>query len=498
MVGASHASRTTDDAPAAALPGVQNGTTTAAASRGSAERNVDEAISAVPSAGDDDAKALPRQLSSKAPERSDSGKEVLQGASRSPSATSLQSGGVLAPVVPSQAGAWSSEKAMSSASLGTPKARLSLTSATSPATTPFLSEAESCVSASSDIGGGGGHVGLLSSESSSSRRAEAYYERKRERKRMREAAHGQMSVLNTAGYLSNVPEVDRDIEYRFAFLLSGVVADLVIRQICNSESAAAVGALSSSGALRRGFSESPSARRGGKRDGCLCTVPFQDAAAIVASSSSTAAPATEGEGELSATPRKAQTKVKLAKLMFSCAKNATEVPHCKTRFEALSSAFIYTLLLNPGDDEEMLVEQLGNFDIAVDGLRGPKRHLRTTRAVLLLTRGEPASSGDGRDWKTLLDEFELVHDGLWKLGPIRVEDSEGLYKALAGVASSRLLRAQESNGCDSDGSHSSLCPPTWQAEREDDDDAFWSLPTQIPSGNNFRHEWLSELERGAA
>merc|ERR1719375_1330824 len=133
-------------------------------------------------------------------------------------------------------------------------------------------------------------------------------------------------------------------------------------------------------------------------------------------------------------------------------------------------------------------------------------------------------------WDRRLEEFEMCYDGsaLWKFGPVSLSDSIGIHAVFSTVASKRVMRGQESQGEDSDGSQQSDPPPCYDAEMDDDhlpdiqedEEPVWmthlhevtdsedegnqedghlmpfSLGVSRYSGG--RTNWLSPMQRGAA
>mmetsp|Transcript_60819 Transcript_60819/g.170046 ORF Transcript_60819/g.170046 Transcript_60819/m.170046 type:complete len:408 (+) Transcript_60819:38-1261(+) len=329
-----------------------------------------------------------------------------------------------------------------------------------------------------------------------SARHEAYLERKKARKELR-SAKGTKNGGGPTPFLSNLPEVDSDIDYRFSMVVMGPLSVAVVRTTCDSPEARAylmsgqMGAIPSNldavfdsersrlGAMTPSSTESTLER-------CLCTVPYR--------SEST-------EASKCFHPQK---RPRLAKLIFKTTNFADDVPVCRTRFEALSAALVFVLTVDPSAEEESFIEQLFRYEQATDEMRVQPRRLRTARAVLLVSRAPATKEVIEGEWRVSLDEFETVHGGLWKFGPVHYLDAGACYGALCTIASSRLLRAQLSDGCESDGSHCSDLPPVWEAERvENDSVGDNSVDDALPSENptiqrSFRHAWLSDIHRGAA
>jgi len=307
----------------------------------------------------------------------------------------------------------------------------------------------------------------------------AYLERKSKRKASRgmsgKGSVNSSSILHADGFLSNLPEIDADIEYRFAVVVMGQEADNIVADACRSQSA-------------RDFPKAPSEEVSAPEKGgrCLSTVPFPLSTATAAS------------------------RVKLAKLIFRVSTEWSDIPVCSNRFEALSSVLIFVLHVNPMEGQSCFQEQLLHYEHASDEMRWQHRRLRASRAILLI-RAPTGAASDAEDnpeqediedesWKGQLNEYELIHGALWKFGPVDLDDANGIYAVFATIASSRILRSQRSEGADSDGSHLSDLPPVYEAEREENELGCSSTEVSQTSAAEgpFRHPWLSPVEKGAA
>jgi len=150
------------------------------------------------------------------------------------------------------------------------------------------------------------------------------------------------------------------------------------------------------------------------------------------------------------------------------------LPVCSSRSEALRTAFVFVLHVNPSGSQASLQEQLTHYGYILNELRQQKRGLRPSRAVLLVRTENADAEEDSQDpadfqdsWENELEEFELVHGDIHKCGPVSVDDAVGLGNIFQNIAISRKSRRCASRGSDSDGSNISNPTPLYEAERED-------------------------------
>lgn len=360
-------------------------------------------------------------------------------------------------------------------------------------------------------------------------RHQAYLERKKNRKR------GKSKALGKNEYLSNVPEVEADIEYRYVFQVLGVMAEQVVEAVCSSSSATRLSMLTNAApqlATTTTMTEetlpplSVHAEEGGTSDSECSDVGDMRSPCVRATSCDSDG-SMERLGYLSARSCRSRSQArihrclcnvelplsltgrqKLAKLAFKAVPLDRRVPTCNSRTEALATAVVFVLVVDAQGEDDSFEDQLLHYEKAVYDMRGHPRRLRPARTLLLLQSqdGDGASvdgTGGRGNWKVLLEQFEEVDGPFWKLGPIRLSDSDELHSCFSAVASSRIVRSQKSEGADSDGSHTSEPPPVWEAECEkatDDEDSEDDVPAPLQKGQapQLRQSWLSALERGAA
>mmetsp|Transcript_58942 Transcript_58942/g.140706 ORF Transcript_58942/g.140706 Transcript_58942/m.140706 type:complete len:403 (+) Transcript_58942:152-1360(+) len=349
----------------------------------------------------------------------------------------------------------------------------------------------------------------------------AYMERKKKAKenRARRAAAKQAgSALHTKGFLSNLPEVNANIAYRFTITVVGDAAEQIVTAVCSAELAAKMNIPGTNYGV-----DSPEAYR------CHAPVPY---------------PPTAVPSHIDGLPnpeRFTSDVPKLARLLFTPASLRSNIPVYRTRFEALSSALVYIFVINPGRQDHDFHRQVLAYERAVSELHFRSKPLRPARAVILCRRPEeqaestaassssaaaPEARSDQRSWEAQLSDLEMVEDNLWKFGPIDLSDVDTLHATFATIASKRILRGERSGGDESDGSQDSDAPPQYDAEVDpnrnyeemeawmmtqlgdpysyeapDDDDPGSGGEGDLTSPKRkerFKHDWLSPLEKGAA
>lgn len=339
------------------------------------------------------------------------------------------------------------------------------------------------------------------------------------------------STVDTHGFLSTLPEVTGDVAYRFSFTVMGLSAVRVVEAACSDKVAH--------------WMCVPPATASSKGVGPQDYRCFAKMLPAVKSGT---------DGRIANRDMFTSDVPKMAKLMFTPIPYNMDVPVCWTRFEALSSGLVYALVVNPRPGEDSFQKQLNDFEVVVNKLHRRAKPLRPSRAVLLLCHPpevdthawamttQSASlgllldgdSGDGGDrddgegdeaqkvsassssreasWEEKLADYEFVESNLCKFGPVSLKDEDGLHGVFSKIALSRILRAQESGGDESDGSQESDAPPNYEAERDPDDELSGrqleddnaglfgdsGRLTDLRMQSPYRHSWLSALERGAA
>lgn len=371
-------------------------------------------------------------------------------------------------------------------------------------------------------GGGGGSPDNLSPiaegvPTSTSDRHQEFLMRKAERKMSRAKKKGAPSTLDTHGFLSHLPEVHADIAYRFCFTVIGVAAETAVKEACGAE-VQTNNALPPPSPAKHG--------RGVEAYRCFSHVPYP-----FGSEREFTTP-----GRLD--PKKFSSDVpKLCKLIFDHRQGAWDIPGCRTRMEALSSALISILVVDPADGEPSFHEQLLQYERVVDQIHFARKPLRPARAIILCRHegqpDDPVATPPGHlHWTSRLEEYEMcLDDNLWKLGPVNLTNGMDVHSVFATIASKRIMRGHESQGEESDGSQQSDPPPCYDAEMDEehmpntseDEEPIWMThlhevtdsederesatlmmhqgdmsplgPSRYTGG---RQQWLSAMQRGAA
>lgn len=251
-------------------------------------------------------------------------------------------------------------------------------------------------------------------------RRRAHQQRREGRKEAR-----RQGGMDNYGFLSNVPEVDDDVQFRFNFVVVGGMAHHVVKITCSSASASSTSSkfpLNARSPLNAG-SPVRSPRQTAQAFRCLCFVT-----APVSGKSNPDAQ-------------------KLAKLVFQPVAFGQNIPKSSSRLDALSTAMVFVLSINhPSGDQIALDEQLANLANVLEQSRSDtKAKLRPVRAVILLSFQDPNAGHMDESWAVQLADFEQVHGDMWKFGPVHSEDGDAFHAAFAEMASVRINRANLSD-----------------------------------------------------
>lgn len=310
-------------------------------------------------------------------------------------------------------------------------------------------------------------------------RMQAYQKYRMKRQSHKEKGRGAAKKL----FLSNVPEVEADIPFRFSFMVMGPAAVPIIQAVCDSPAAQAMQQMRAPSALATLLSVPASSSEG---DGM--GMEPSNSAGVGAALSTGSLPPFPGSGRMSRTssnggsmrgaassavastfrclcpvgpaPRqhssaasasgqseepKDDAEPRLAKLQFQALDLTEEVPAIYSRSEALSSVVVFALWVDDladmpggaGGDEASFEECLLAVDKAVRRTRArTKAKLRPVRALLLCQR--PATGAPPSDrWAVALSDFENKNGYIWRFGPVRPDLGNSVYAAFAEMAASR-------------------------------------------------------------
>jgi len=257
----------------------------------------------------------------------------------------------------------------------------------------------------------------------------AYLDRKKKR---------QDSKRKQEAFLSNVPEVDDDIQFRYNYHIVGPLSNEAVTAACDHANQVRV--------------KSGNADLGDRRS--LIPIPYPPVAAQEASKVIDVVfeRVTSIHG----------VKSKYAKLAFNPMQFSDRVPMCKNRFEALETAIIFALHVDSEAEGESYKEQLWAYEKAMFEFQTARAPLRPTRAILLLHTG-PFEENEAK-WRSAVEELEEIDGPVLYYGPMEPSDGAGIHHVMASLASMRIQRLQQSGGADSHGSHESEAPPLWEAE----------------------------------
>mmetsp|Transcript_104416 Transcript_104416/g.164875 ORF Transcript_104416/g.164875 Transcript_104416/m.164875 type:complete len:411 (+) Transcript_104416:1-1233(+) len=342
-------------------------------------------------------------------------------------------------------------------------------------------------------------LGTAGLDGDAAERQKAYLKRKEARSKKRNekqfAGQDPSAMLLKDGFLSNVPEVDTDIAYRYAFIVMGYATAKAVETACLSEVARGLPHAANADIVRakdepvEGAPDSPRERSqlletaeatgaaytskvskvAAKASRCLCPVPYPT-----------------GRADPNA-------RLTLAKLVFSAYGYQQEPPECYSRLEASTCAAIFILVVDPENSQDPMdpfSEQMWAVERAVQAMRFKSRpEFRPVRAILLCRVGdkEPKDS-----WREQLDDFEQMNGQLWKFGldrPISLTDGNELHAVFAQIASSRILR----NGDDGDSDRSAEeNMPLWATENTDKDD-IEDMPSSTKSNASGGRKLMKAL-----
>lgn len=245
----------------------------------------------------------------------------------------------------------------------------------------------------------------------------AYQQRRENRKEAR-----RQGAIDNTGFLSNVPEVEDDVPFRFNFVVIGGMAHHVVQATCSSASASSTSSkkqLNSASRNRspRGSSQTVQALR------CLCFVTDP----MIGKTNS--------------------ERQKLAKLVFQPVAFGQPIVKVTSRLDALSTAMVFVLAINhPSGDRLSLEEQLAKLAGVLEQSRAEtKAKLRPVRAVILCSFQDPNMGHADESWAGQLADFEQLHGDMWKFGPIYTEDGDAFHAAFAEMASVRINRVNLSD-----------------------------------------------------
>lgn len=264
-------------------------------------------------------------------------------------------------------------------------------------------------------------------------------------------------------FLSTVPDLSFDVQYRFTIYVVGDIAGKIIEAACSNEDALAKQAYASEvSAPERDasttswsvISASPSkvgsdttehSDNSGERhptehsEDCPTPLP-SDAGAVPYWNSQTS------QVHLSSfiCPVPYPTEVrceKYAKVKFEALSFNSSVPKCRSAADASGTVLVFCITVDPPTGAPFLENQLLALLDVLQERRRTKKKYRPAWAVLLCHSQEHGSTEqeDAKPaWTNKIEEFEREHGALWRFGAVGCQNGEMLYSVFAKIASHRI------------------------------------------------------------
>lgn len=330
-----------------------------------------------------------------------------------------------------------------------------------------------------------------------------YMKRKQQRKarRQKQAQSEGNAFIPRNGFLSNVPETEVDLPYRFAFVVLGTFARELIEEVCNcNEALSYYRGLSSNlcveevdeehlaavqeHSFTQDFSDADSVPASGTlsvhersfHDIANLASPRSSAATISASPRSSSIAISHGSfsnldehhlpdrSKSSASIKTAEAGTyrcicpvpypwrklnnkegrKFAKLVFRPVEKQ-RMPTFDSMLEASSTAIVFALNVDSVEGSPSLGTQLENMLQLLKTRRQASREMRAKWAVVLWSRYNDDSIGVSEEkwaaWMKEVEDFEAAHGSMWRFDLIDVPEickGDRLFAAFAKIASQRI------------------------------------------------------------
>jgi len=300
-------------------------------------------------------------------------------------------------------------------------------------------------------------TGTLTSVSGDlSERHQAYLARKarKEKKRKegdtRAARFTGNSLLQKDGVLSNVPEFEADIQFRFAFVVVGTDTKNILEAVCACDEAKLCPTMPNEpgdSSEAHSFRDSEEKLQSANDELETTNAPGTPRPELSAENPGTPAGRTPKHVEefrcLCPIPYpisslKVSERLKFAKLVFHALSFSEDVPRCSSRLEALSSSVVFVLTV---DEKDRFDEQIWSLTWAIQESRlRTRQELRPVEAVLLIqtesSNGNAEISPDS--WRPRFEEFSTRHGPFLLFGPFQRQDGDSIYGAFATIAAQRI------------------------------------------------------------
>jgi len=229
-------------------------------------------------------------------------------------------------------------------------------------------------------------------------------------------------------YLSQVPEVERDIPFHFMFEVNGDLNEIAVKSACESETAQALRqspdtdstSVTSKGSEPMKVEKLPAKTyRSGSATFlpfvCLCEVPRVEAPAAVM------------------TRRPSNSKVRLAKISFRTLLYGKLTKACNSTSDAENCCMVF--MVDIDDKASPIRPRLDEIEKSV---------LQMTESIPPTRRPVPAifllhkPRADLKSWQKTLQEYEATKGTTLRYGPMSIDDGNAIYEAFTSLATMRI------------------------------------------------------------
>lgn len=240
-----------------------------------------------------------------------------------------------------------------------------------------------------------------------------------------------LGISGEEKYLSQVPEVERDIPFHFMFEVNGELNEIAVKNACESELAQALRQNPDTEVTSQtSKSGQPPEKLPAKtyRSGsatflpyvCLCEVPRVE------------------QTNPSMTRRPSNSKVRLAKISFRTLLYGKLTKACNSASDAENCCMVFIVAID--DKGTSILPRLDEIEKSV---------LQMTESIPPTRRPVPAifllhkPSADLKKWKKTLEEYEVTKGTTLRYGPMSIEDGNAIYEAFASLATMRITAHEQ-------------------------------------------------------
>lgn len=232
-------------------------------------------------------------------------------------------------------------------------------------------------------------------------------------------------------YLSQVPEVERDIPFHFMFEVNGELHEIAVKNACESDNAQA---------LRQSpETNSQSSRSSEKAEKVPSKTYRSGSATFLPYVSLCEIPRVE-TASLQMARRPSNSKVRLAKMSFRILPHGKLTKACNSASDAENCCMIFMVTIDDTVDKgAAILQRLEEIE---------KMMLQMTESIPATRRPVPAifllhkPRADVKSWQKVFEEYEATKGTTLRYGPMSMEDGNAIYEAFANLATSRI-HAQE-------------------------------------------------------